>query len=526
MSHYLEHMMFKGSDEYGSKDFSKEKPLLDMIESQFEVYRKTTDAGKRQMIYHNIDSLSGVASTFAIANEYDKLLAGIGAKGTNAFTSFEQTVYINDIPANKVKPWLDVEYERFKDPVFRLFHTELETVYEEKNMSLDNDDDKVFEAMFSGLFKKNTYGTQTTIGTVEHLKNPSLKSLRDYYNARYVPNNMAIILAGDFNPSEMISLIDATFGQMPSKPVKPYVPAREDPITQPISKDVTGPDAESIMIGYRLNGAGSPDDDLVTMFNMILSNSTAGLIDLNLNQGQKVLEAGAFSYVLKDYSVEILYGKAKEGQSLEQVRDLILEQIERVKSGAFPDWLIPAIVNDFKLSEIKSAESNQGRVFSIMDGFVKDIPRSAEVKKIERFSKITKQQIVDFAKKNFANNYVIVYKKTGKANEVAKVVKPQITPVSVNRDDESAFLKKINAEPVKNIEPVFLDYTKDIKKLAMKTGVPVLYTENKESQTFSLYYYFNMGTNNSKAIGIALDYMKYLGTSKYTPNEVQEEFYK
>ncbi len=526
MSHYLEHMMFKGSDEFGSKDFSKEKPLLDMIENQFEVYRKTTNPEQRKMIYHTIDSLSGVASTFAIANEYDKLLAGIGAKGTNAFTSFEQTVYINDIPANKVKPWLDVEFERFKDPVFRLFHTELETVYEEKNMSLDNDDDKVFEALFSGLFLKNTYGTQTTIGTVEHLKNPSLKSLKEYYNARYVPNNMAIILAGDFNPSEMISLIDATFGQLPSKPLKQYVPAKEDPITQAVSKDVVGPDAESITIGYRLNGAGTPDDDLITLFNMILSNSTAGLIDLNLNQGQKVLEAGAFSYVLKDYSVEVLYGKAKEGQSLEQVRDLILEQIERVKSGAFPDWLLPAIVNDFKLNEIKSSESNQRRVFSIMDGYVKDLPRSVEVKQIDRFSKITKQQIIDFAKKNFANNYVIVYKKTGKAAEVAKVAKPQITPVSVNRDEESAFLKKINAEPVKNIEPVFVDYTKDIQKLTMKSNIPVLYTENKENQTFSLYYYFDMGTSNSKAIGIALDYMKYLGTSRYTPNEVQEEFYK
>ena len=130
MSHYLEHMMFKGSDEFGTTNYASEKVLLDQIEEDFEIYKRTTDPLKRKAIYRQIDSLSQVASTFAIANEYDKLVGMIGAKGTNAFTGFEETVYINDIPSNKIEPWLDIEFERFKDPVFRLFHTELETVYE------------------------------------------------------------------------------------------------------------------------------------------------------------------------------------------------------------------------------------------------------------------------------------------------------------------------------------------------------------------------------------------------------------
>jgi predicted Zn-dependent peptidase len=526
LSHYLEHMMFKGSDEFGTKDFVQEKPLLEKIEYNFEVYKKTTDTIQRKKIYHEIDSLSGIASKFAIANEYDKLLSVIGAKGTNAFTSFEQTVYVNEIPSNKIKPWLEIEFERFKDPIFRLFHTELETVYEEKNMSLDRDDDKVSEALFGGLFRKNTYGTQTTIGLVEHLKNPSLKSLREYYSQRYVPNNMAILLSGDFDPSEVIKNIDATFGQLQSKPIRPYVPAVEDPITSPIVKEVVGPDAESITFGYRFGGASTKDADLVRIVDMILANSTAGLIDLNLNQGQKVLEAGSFSYILKDYSLDVFYGKAKEGQSLESVRDLIMEQIERVKKGDFPDWLIPAIINDLKLNEVKASESNRGRVFSVLDGFIKEIPRSQEVKNIERLSKFTKKDIIDFAKANYGNNYVIVYKRTGVDKNVAKVTKPQISPVTMNRNDESEFLKRIVAEPTAPIQPVFLDYSKDLKKLTVKDNIQVLYSVNHENQTFSLYYYYAMGTNHNKAIGIALDYLKYLGTSKYTPNQIQEEFYK
>ena len=526
MSHYLEHIMFKGTDDFGTKDFLKEKPLLDQIEYKFEVYKKTTDTLQRKKIYHEIDSLSGIASTYAIANEYDKLLSVIGAKGTNAFTSFEETVYINDIPSNKVNQWLEIEQERFKDPVFRIFHTELETVYEEKNISLDSDDDKVFESLFLGLFPTNTYGTQTTLGSVEHLKNPSITSLKKYYSDRYVPNNMAILMSGDFDPDQVIRRIDATFGQLPSKPVTPYVPSVEKPITEPVVREVVGPDAESVTIGYRMGGADTRDADLVTLFNMILSNSTAGLMDLNLNQAQKVLKADAFSYVLKDYSVNVFSGKAKEGQSLEDVKDLILGQIELVKKGEFPDWLLPAIISDLKLSEIKSSESNSGRVFSMLDGFIKEIPRVDIVKNIERLSKITKKEIIDYANRIYGNNYVIVYKRNGVAPPVKKIVKPQITPVTMNRDDESEFLKKIVAEQSQVIEPVFIDYSKDIRKFNIKNNIPVLYKVNAENQTFSIYYYFEMGTNTNRELGIALDYLKYLGTSGYTPKQIQEEFYK
>jgi predicted Zn-dependent peptidase len=526
MSHYLEHMMFKGTDEFGTKDFVKEKQLLDQIEYKFEVYKKTLDTAQRRKIYHEIDSLSGVASTYAIANEYDKLLSVIGAKGTNAFTSFEETVYINDIPSNKISQWLQIERERFQDPVFRLFHTELETVYEEKNMSLDSDDDKVFEDLFLGLFPTNTYGTQTTIGTVEHLKNPSLVSLRNYFASRYVPNNMAIVLSGDFNPDEVIKQVDASFGQLVSKPVTAYVPTIEVPIVQPVVKEVVGPDAESVTLGYRLGGADTKDADLVTICNMVLSNSTAGLMDLNLNQAQKVLEASAFSYVLKDYSVNIFMGKAKEGQSLEEVRDLIMSQIALVRNGDFPDWLIPAIINDLKLAEIKKYESNYGRTMEMVDEFVKELPHSDIVNNVNRLSKISKKDIVDFANKNYGNNYVIVYKRNGTAKETTKIVKPQITPVAMNRDDESAFLKKIVEEPGKMIEPVFIDYATDVKKFNVKGNVPVLYKANTENSTFSLYYYFEMGTNSNRELGMALDYLKYLGTSAYSPKQVQEEFYK
>lgn len=526
LSHYLEHMMFKGSDEFGTSNFASEKVLLDQIEATFEVYKKTTDPDKRKDIYHRIDSLSQLASKFAIANEYDKLVGTIGAKNTNAFTGTEETVYINDIPSNKIEPWLDIEFERFKDPIFRLFHTELETVYEEKNISLDTDDDKIYDTLFYYMFPHNTYGTQSVIGTVAHLKNPSLTSLKAYYASRYVPNNMAIMMAGDFDPDQVIAQIDTRFGHLQAKPVEGYKVNPEPPITKPVSKEVFGPDAESITIGFRLGGAKSADVDLATIFSGIMSNGTAGLLDLNLNQAQKVLEAGSSTYTLTDFTADMYYGKAKEGQSLEEVKDLILGQIDLVKKGEFPDWLIPAVITNLKLKEIKDQETNMGRVFNMLDGFIQEIPRKDKVEMIDRLSKITKQDIIDFVNKNYGDNYVIVYKRTGTPAEPVKVQKPEITPLTMNRDAESDFLKKIMAEPAKNIEPEFVDYNTAINHFEIKQHIPVLYVKNTEDDIFSLSYYLPMGTNNDRLLGTALSYLPYLGTSKYTPKEIQEEFYK
>jgi len=526
LSHYLEHMMFKGTDKFGSRDFSKEGPELAKIDSLFELYRSFTDTNKRKAIYHVIDSVSGVAAKLAIANEYDKMLNVMGAKGTNAFTSVEQTVYINDIPANQFETWLMVEAERFRNPTFRIFHTELEAVYEEKNMSLDSDDDKVWELLFAELFPKHTYGTQTTIGTIDHLKNPSLKALKAYFKARYVPNNMAICLSGDFNPDQVMALIDKAWSPYQPKPLNDYVVPVENPITKPIEKSVLGPDAASLTMAFRFGGKSIVDADYLSLINMILNNGSAGLIDLNLVQGQKVLEASSFNYSMKDYSTLILQAKPKEGQTLEETRDLLLGQIELLKKGDYPDWLLTAIINDMKLSEVKRDESNMSRDMTMVDAFVNNEPWDRYVKEIDRLSKITKQDIMAFARKNFNNNYVAIYKRTGTDPDVKKVSKPSITPVEVNREETSAFVKEISSRKPLDIQPVFIDYEKDIQTLQLTKDIPVLYRQNAENKTFDLYYEFDMGTNHDQKLGIALDYLKFLGTSKYSPAEFQQELYK
>ncbi len=526
LAHYLEHMLFKGTDKLGTKDFAKEEPLIKAISDMYEVYRKTTDEAKRKSIYHQIDSLSGEAAKFAIANEYDKLCSAMGCKGTNAFTSNEQTVYVNDVPSNQMENWLSLEAERYRKLVLRLFHTELEAVYEEKNRGLDNDQSKMFEAYFGSMFKNHQYGTQTTIGTIEHLKNPSLVEIMKYFHTWYVPNNMAIILAGDFDPDKTAKLIDEKFSYMKEKPVPSFTFAPEAPITSPMEKHVYGPDAESLLFGYRFGGVNTAEADMIKLIALILSNQKAGLFDINLNQEQKVLNAVAFDYPLKDYSTLGLIGKAKEGQSLEEVVKLMNAQITNIKEGKFDDWLITANIANLKLNLTKNLEGNDSRASEIQNAFTSGETWEHHIQLIDRLSKITKQQIIDFAKKNLNNNYVIVYKHTGEDKNVQKVIKPAITPVSVNREDQSPFLKSLMANKPAEIAPVFLDFDKDVTKTNLKNGITVLHSANTENATFEMYYTFNMGSNSNKLLPIAIEYSKYLGTDKHNAAQLQQEFYK
>ena len=197
----------------------KEKPLLDKIEELYEQYRSIdmSDVKNRDIVWSQIDSISGEAAKYAIANEYDKMVTGLGQKEQMHIHQMRKTVYINDIPSNQIEKWLKLEAERFRYPVFRLFHTELETVYEEKNRGLDNDGRKMFESLLDGLFPTHQYGQQTTIGTIEHLKNPSLLEIRKYFDKYYVPNNMAICLSGDFDYDETIKLVEKYWGDFERK---------------------------------------------------------------------------------------------------------------------------------------------------------------------------------------------------------------------------------------------------------------------------------------------------------------------
>jgi len=526
LAHYLEHLLFKGTDKFGTANWAKEKPLLDKIDALYEKYNKTTDPAQRKEIYKEIDKTSGEASNFSIANEYDKMIAGIGGNSSNAHTWYEETVYNEGFPSNSVDKFLALQGERFRKPIFRIFHTELEAVYEEKNRSLDDDGSKLDEAMMELVFPTHNYGQQTTIGTIEHLKNPSLVEIRNYYNKYYVPNNMAAIFAGDFNPDEMIKKVDKSFAYMVSKPIALYNPTPEKPLTKIQQVDVYGPSAEAVEIYYRGYADNTQQSLMLSLIRSILTNGKAGLIDINLNKQQKTQRANATYQQMKDYGVFNLSAQPRQGQTLAQAAKLLLEQVELLKKGEFDEDLLKAIVANQKLSFLQAFDDNGNRADILSNQFVMDrgTKWQQSLGDIAATAKITKAQVVAFANEFFKENYVIGYKHKGEDKNTIKVEKPTITPINANGNLTSPFVKSIIDAPVKPIAPKFLDYKKDIA--FGKVGIAeVLSTKNNDNAIFRMSYRFNIGSNNYKLLSYAASYLPFLSTDKYTAEEISKAFY-
>ncbi len=529
LAHYFEHLMFKGTQQFGTSDYAAEKPLLDEIEALFEVYRVTEDQKEREAIYHKIDSISYEASKISIPNEYDKLMSMIGANGTNAWTSADETVYVEDIPSNQVDAWAKIQADRFRNTVIRGFHTELETIYEEKNMSLTQDSRKLWEAIDAGLFPNHPYGKQTVLGSQEHLKNPSITNVKKYHDDYYVPNNIAVCLSGDFDPKEVVKIIEKYFGDWepnPNIPVLQYEP--EQPITSPIIKEVYGLEAENMAIAWRLPGARDLKTSAVAdMASYMLNNGSAGIIDINVTQQQKALSLGAGFSSQPDYSSFLMMGTPKQGQTLEELKDLALEQLRLLKAGEFDESLIKATINNLKLDEQRSLESNSARARKYITAFINGIEWKDAVGEMDRYAAVTKEDIVAFANQYLSEDAcVIVYKRQGEDKTVQKISAPKITPIVTNRNMQSAFLTEMQAAEVKPIEPVFVDFSKDMSEFQLANGINVLYKQNDVNDIFNFQVTINKGTLTNPELGVAIDYLSYLGTEEVSATDFAKKMYE
>lgn len=526
LAHYLEHIMFKGTEQYGTSDYEAEKPLLDSICTLFDVYKTKTDPEERREIYKEIDSLSYEASKLAIPNEYDKLMALIGSDGSNAFTSTDVTCYQEDIPSNQADNWARIQADRFKNLVVRGFHTELEAVYEELNMGLNDDAEKAYNAIDAMLFKKHPYGLQTVIGTQEHLKNPSISAILRQKSIYYVPNNTAICVSGDFDPDEFVKIIEKHFGDWKANPELPvFSYEQEDPVTSPRIREVFGTEAEFVLTAWRFPGQRSKESDCAEIASSILYNRMAGLIDLDINRSQKALGVNCYTYNRPDYGEMIFSGYPKDGQSLEEVNELILQEVSRLRKGDFDESMVNAAIANYKLHEMKELEQNSGRAMKYVDSFINGNSWKDDAGKIARIEVITKEDIVRWAEQYLGpDSYATVYKRFGEDKSIKKFDAPAITPIVTNRDLQSDFLKEVQACTVKPIEPSFTDYSKEMSVLE-SNGTTILYKKNTANDIARLEVIFDKGKLNDAAYPTAFAYADYLGTPDMPANEIVARLY-
>jgi predicted Zn-dependent peptidase len=522
-AHYLEHMLFKGTTHLGTLDYAKEAAHVARIKELYVSRAKTTDAAARAKLDKLIDAENVADSGLASPNEIDRFYKSIGATGLNAFTSNELTVYVVTVPSNRLDAWATMESERFAHPVFRLFPGELETVYEEKNRSMDNAERILSEELDKRVFKTHPYGSQTTLGTIEHLKNPSFEKMQAFYDRWYVPNNMAIVLSGDFDPKTTLELIAKHFGGWTAKPL----PAPQTwPVPAPRGEEryeVKYEAEEKVTVAWPTVPVSHPDADALTVMDMIVDNAQAGLLNLRLNQAQKVKYSGSGSDMRNDAGFWEMVAATKKDQTPEQALALLLETVDAVKNGEFSDEDIASAVTQFEIHEKLSLESNEARVGIMQNSFVSYSPWERTVGRLDRLRRVTKDDVLRVARQYLGPNRVVVFRRNGKP-EIPKIDKPGFSKLTIDPARESDFLKTLLAIPAKPIEPRWLAAGRDYQ-VAPVEGGRIFAAKNPYNDLFELTIRSERGWRNERTLCQAMELLDHSGAGPYPAEEFKTKLY-
>ncbi|MDC0672708.1 M16 family metallopeptidase [Nannocystis radixulma] len=523
LAHYLEHMLFKGTDELGTLDHAAERVHLDAIAGLYRELRGASAPEQRLEILAAIDRANLEVAAAAIPGELDRVQAELGMRGINAYTSHDYTEFVADVPAARLEAWAALEAERFEDPIFRLFYPELEVVYQEKNNSLDDPGERELDATLRNLFPRHPYGTQTVFGETEHLKLPAYHDMAAYYERWYVPNNMAVLLAGDVDAAVALPVLERTLGRLQAAPLQPPPAASLTPIAGRVQSEFVADGQEEVVLGWQTVAAGHPDEPALAVMAGLLFDDTTGLVDVELELSQKVPAAGGWSYGMREAGLLVTYAALRAGQTHAEVEALLLEVIAKLKRGEFTQADVDAIVLHHGLAEKRRLERAGGRMDKLRDAFVERRAWADVLVRDRRLRAVTREDVIRAAKKYLGRGFSAVYRRTG-TPEVARIETPAITPFAIDTTRRSRFAEQILAMPGATLAPEWLVEGTHYGRVQLPAG-PLVAARNARNDLFEVTYLFERGLRREPLLCHALAVLAESGTAETSAEALKKRLY-
>lgn len=514
LAHYLEHMLFKGTQEIGALDWEKEKPLYEEIVRLYDEFSDSTDPAVREQLIKQINEVSRQAAQYGATDDFSNLISGMGGEGLNAGTSYDQTVFYNSFPAFQMEKWLTIYADRLINPVFRSFQAELENVFEEYNMYQDYPSTHAQNFLFSHLYAGHPY-ERDIIGTPEHLKNPRLSKLIDFYNTWYVPNNMALILVGNFDTESTKPLIANAFNKLQSKPLP------ERPIYPEVS--FAGNPKYSIKAGYNpeivwgFKGIkmGDPDQTALDFVVSLLSNSmNTGLLD-KLTLDGTVSYAGAELDARRDQgrilvtAVPYFDINQQQYESNKATERIIAAELDKIKRGDIEDWRIQTVKEMYNQSYALMMETGSAKVSILESVFSYQLDLADQFRELDRINALTKADVAAIAKKYFDADFMTLSVEEG-TPEKNKIKKPDILPLDPPKNVETAYAKRFKTLPTGTVEETYNNFN-DVQKVVVADQVNLYYTPNPKNNIFSLTMRYGVGAEKMPMLPYAVALLESAG---------------
>lgn len=516
MAHYLEHMLFKGTPRLGTTDWDKERPLQERLAALYE-RKRTAPAAAQAQIDREIAATVKQTYAYTVPNEIDQLLAEIGGTEVNAFTTYDETVYHNTFPASQIDTWLTIYAHRFENPVFRLFPTELEAVYEEKNTAIDTTGYELFRTFMRGAFPGHPYGANDILGEVDHLKRPSLRAMKEYYDRYYVPGNMALVLSGDLDVAAVLPKIAAKFGAWPAgaDPKPPQYPVEPFAVDQRLRARATPVRVGAV--AFRTVPESHPDYAALLLARRLLANEQrSGLIDRLSDEG-KLLYAQHVPADLAETNLDVVaYIPRILTQSFRRAEKLVLAQFRRISDGEFDEQVFVALKEGLIAAETARWENNRDRALAIAHAFVARGGWEGHLRYLERLRAVTRDDVRRVAREHFAERRLVLRSRVGfpKKQRLAKPHYPAVTPTGKH----SQYFEAVRASPKPPPRIDLVDFDKAVDELVISPGVTLHSNTNPFNDLYQLELRFGVGEAHIRELDVLAEYLPRIG-SRTTPGE-------
>lgn len=514
IAHYFEHMMFKGTDRIGTLDYESEKVLLDSIAMKYDELAMTEDTAARARLQKEINELSIRSSEYVIPNEFNRLINRFGGSGLNAATSYDATIYFNTFSPQYMVQWAEINSERLINPVFRLFQSELETVYEEKNMYGDFTGGQVMDTLMARYFGPHPYA-YPIIGSTKNLKNPRLTEMHKFFEDYYVASNMALILSGDFDAQQVMPILEKAFSRIRSgnapKQEKVMLPPFNGRETMKVKFPI--PFIKAMGLGFRGVSANHEDQVALNIAVNLLNNANGtGYLD-KLMVEHKLMGALAINESMNEAGILAVAIMPKLLiQSYSSAEKMVWDEINRVKNGDFSDEMFNSLKLEQKRQYASSLENIDSRATIMMNLFSQGKSWNDYLNEVARIESITKEDVVRVAQKYFSNNYLCVTKSTGKYPK-DNLPKPAFSPVVPrNADASSSYAKQLEKIPEQQVAPRIIDFEKDVKTSKLTPLVTLYTTPNPLNDIFTLNISYGIGALEQPELMQLTNYLQLLGT--------------
>lgn len=514
IAHYFEHMMFKGTDRIGTLDYESEKVLLDSIAMKYDELAMTEDTAARARLQKEINELSIRSSEYVIPNEFNRLINRFGGSGLNAATSYDATIYFNTFSPQYMVQWAEINSERLINPIFRLFQSELETVYEEKNMYGDFIGDQVMDTLMARYFGPHPYA-YPIIGSTKNLKNPRLTEMHKFFEDYYVASNMALILSGDFEAQQVMPILEKAFSRIRSgnapKQEKVMLPPFNGRETMKVKFPI--PFIKAMGLGFRGVSANHEDQVALNIAVNLLNNANGtGYLD-KLMVEHKLMGALAINESMNEAGILAVAIMPKLLiQSYSSAEKMVWDEINRVKNGDFSDEMFNSLKLEQKRQYASSLENIDSRATVMMNLFSQGKSWNDYLNEVARIESITKEDVVRVAQKYFSNNYLCVTKSTGKYPK-DNLPKPAFSPVVPrNADASSSYAKQLEKIPEQQVAPRIIDFEKDVKTSKLTPLVTLYTTPNPLNDIFTLNISYGIGALEQPELMQLTNYLQLLGT--------------